>query len=59
MIRPWNWPSRSLRSLLTDPIWTTNDAAVTRVPLIVIDPVIWLVRPTAVACWPASTSLTR
>jgi len=59
MIRPLNWPSRRLWSLVTVVMSTEKVALVTVVPLRVIDPVIELVRPTAVWLCPNSTSLTR
>ncbi len=57
MMRPWNWPSRWLWSLVTVVMSTLNDAFVTLVPAIVIEPVTSLVRPTAAASWPKSVLL--
>src|ERR1700682_1172048 len=59
MIRPWNWLSRWLWSLFTVVMSTMKRPAVTCVPLMVIDPVMVLVRPTAVLLWPNSVSLIR
>ena len=59
MIRPRNWLSRRLSSLVIEPTSTVNDASVTLVPSIVIDPVIWLLRPAAVVLTPNRTSSTR
>ena len=59
MIRPRNCTSRWLSSLLIVAICTVKSAAVTVVPLIVTWPVMALVRPTAVVCWPNRTSFTR
>ena len=59
MIRPSNCPSRWLLSLWIVSIGTLKVAAVTAVPAMARCPVIVLVRPTAVALCPSSTSLTR
>jgi hypothetical protein len=59
MIRPSNCSSRWLLSLCTVAIGTLNAAPVTAVPAMVRCPVTDVVRPTAVALWPSSTSLTR
>src|SRR5438876_9512626 len=59
MIRPWNWLSRWLWPLDTVVMSTLNSPTATWVPLMVIDPVTVLVRPTAVLLWPNSVSLTR
>ena len=59
MIRPRNWRSRLLWSLVTADIFVVNDAAETWVPLIVIEPDTSDVRPTAVVDCPKRTSFTR
>ena len=59
MIRPSNWASRWLLSLWTVSIGTLKLAAVAVVPAMVRRPVTDVVRPTAVAFCPSSTSLTR
>ena len=59
MIRPSNWLSRWLLSLWTVAIGTLKVAAVAVVPAMVRCPVTEVVRPTAVAFCPSSTSLTR
>src|ERR1700738_2925632 len=59
MIRPWNWLSRWLWSLFTVVMSTLKLPAVTSVPLMLIDPVMALVRPTAVLLWPNSVFLMR
>ena len=59
MIRPRNWTSRWLSSLVTVSIAAVKVPAVTVVPLIVMWPVTALVRPTATWFCPNSTSITR
>jgi len=59
MIRPSNCAFRWLWSLTTLAMSTLKVPAVTRSPAMVIDPHIFDVRPTAVACCPMSTSETR
>ena len=59
MMRPLNWPSRRLWSLVTEVMSTVKLASVTVVPLTIIDPEIELVRPTAAWLWPKRTSFTR
>ena len=59
IIRPSNWASRWLLSLWTVSMGTLKVAAVTVVPLITMCPETDVVRPTAVAFCPSSTSLTR
>ena len=59
MIRPSNCASRWLLSLCTVAIGTLNAPPVTVLPAMLRCPVTEVVRPTAVAFWPRSTSLTR
>src|SRR5437016_8008557 len=59
MILCWNWLSRRLWSLETVVRSALKLPAVTLPPATVSDPVIEVVRPTAVLLWPNSTSLTR
>ncbi len=59
MMRPWNWSSRRLSSLVTVVMSTMNRAPAMEVPATVIDPVTWLVRPTATLLYPKRVSLTR
>ena len=59
MIRPSNCESRWAESVWMVAILTVKLAVFTVVPLIAIDPVTELLRPTAVCDWPARISLTR
>jgi hypothetical protein len=59
MIRPSNCALRSDWSLLTEAMSTVTVAAVAVVPSMVTVPETFVVRPTAVAFCPMSTSCTR